>query len=152
MPQFSVLPSFASSACDLSNQFLLMVWFSEGSMVHTHVLMTFVFSLVSFLNSVLVWKLCKDFDIFWFRSAIANPWVISVLNGGCLWSSAALIKVVWNQPLCWSMPSRTKSQLGVVFLSVHTRLASNQTSTTSVICFQFCFWYLLYRVLSLCHR
>ncbi len=120
--------------------------------MHTHALTMLVFVWVSFLNSVLVWKLCEDFDIFWFRSAIANPWVISVLNGGCLRSSAALIKLLWNQPLCWSAPSRTKSQLGVFFLSFHTRLASNQTSTTSVICFQFCFRYLLYRVLSSCHR
>ncbi len=121
-------------------------------MVHTHVLTTLVFSLVSFLNSALVWELARDFDIFWFRFAIANPWVINVLNGGALCSSAAFIKVVWNQPLCWSAPSNTKSQLGVFFLSVNTRLASNQTSTTSVICFQFCFWYLLYRIASLCHR
>ncbi|XXM90148.1 hypothetical protein AADW59_00105 [Candidatus Hodgkinia cicadicola] len=142
---------FRSVVLAFSSQFALIIWFSRGLSVHAHILIAFALRFVSFFNVVCVDKCCNDLDSFWFELCIANPCVIMVLTGVVFVVSAEFISMLWNQPLCWSAPSITRSHFCVLVLSEYVELASNQTSTTSAACCQRVFVYLLCSVFKVSH-
>ncbi len=51
----------------------------------------------------------SDFDIFRPSSSTKKPWVRTARNGGAPRVARPTSSELWNQPRCWSLPSRYKS-------------------------------------------
>ncbi len=79
----------------------------------------------------------RDFDILRPFSSTVKPWVSTPLYGARAYSASDMSSELWNQPRCWSEPSRYRSTGAVISgrsLPTHSndRPESAHTSMTSV--------------------
>jgi hypothetical protein len=84
----------------------------------------------------------SDFDILRPFSSTVNPWVRTPLYGARAYTASLMSSELWNQPRCWSEPSRyssTGAWISGRWAPTHSkeRPESAQTSITS---FTFSYW------------
>ena len=80
----------------------------------------------------------SDFDILRPCSSSTKPWVSTALNGATPRVPTASSSEDWNQPRCWSEPSRYRSagqgRPRASSTKAWVEPDSNQTSTMSLTC------------------